>query len=310
MEEDLSCSHEIDSPASLHFNALFFLNLNCLIEVASLIANAIFLVTLVNTRSLHIPSNMLLGALCIMDLSICTLLQPVLIYEVVLFLTDSSESEATSWLWLAWDVIFGFSFTLITLVSFDRYVAICHPFWYQRKATCKTHISAALVGCSIFSVIFSLDFIIPENASTPLVAIGTAIAARIVHYFLPAVAFIFCYSKIYIVIRQQRRTQVSIGEITSSERTQETRKKTERGRTCTISLIVSCFFITYAPSLIWMVIKSVSNFCEDSLLVQVVSIWTTFSLLLSSLINPFVYYLRSKDVRVAAKRIIRCKSTV
>ena len=301
MKQDLNCPELAES---FHTNVIVFLTLDCLIAVASLLANSMYLIVLLKTRPLHIPSNMLLGALCIMDLLICAILQPVLIYKAASYLSGSSGN--TDWFWLASDITFGFSFTIMILVSLDRYVAICHPFWYQRKATCKTHIMAAIVGCIVFSILFSIDFIIPAKISKPVVAIGTNIAYRVIHYFLPAIVFIFCYFRIYIAIRKQRRSQVTIGEITDSERAEVTRRLTERGKTFTIFIIVSCFFITYAPSTIWLSVEAATGLCEDTSTSQIVSMWTTFALLLNTIINPILYYLRSKDVRIAASRIIKC----
>ena len=310
MKQDLNCSYEAEPSVNLQSNLVIFLTLNCPVAVAALLANNTFLIALVKTRSLHIPSNMLLGALCIMDLLISSVLQPVLIYKAASFLSGSSETEDINWFWLASDIIFGFSFTIITLVSLDRYFAICHPFWYERNATCKTHIMAAIVGCIVFSIFFSLDFIIPDKNSKPLVAIGTTIAYRVIHILFPAIVFIFCYFKIYIAIRKQRRSHVTIGEITDSETTEVTRRKTERGKTFTILLIISCFLITYAPSTIWISIEAASRLCEDSAVSQIVSMWTSFMLLLSTIINPTLYYLRNKDVRIAASRIIKCGRSV
>ena len=136
--------------------------------------------------------------------------------------------------------------------------------------------------------------------------VGSTIASKLLHYCFPFIIIIFCYLKIYLVIRKQRRSRVTIGEITDAERTEVFKKKTERGRACTISLILTCFFICYAPSTIWIIIRSESNFCEDNAIIDIVSIWTAFTLFLSTIINPIVYYLRSKEVRTVAKRFIKC----
>ena len=300
-----NCSYETELSATLIANVTVFFGLNCVIEVLSLIINAVFLTTLIKTRSLHTPSNVLLGALSIVDLLICTALQPILLYKIVIFLSGTSDAANTHWFWLACDIIFGFSLTIITLVSLDRYAAICHPFWYQRRVTCKTHIATAISGCIIFSLFFSLEFIISDKISSPLVVIGTTIASRLIHYLIPGTVFIYCYTKIYLVIRRQRKIHVIIGQITDSERAEITRKKAERGKTCTVLLIVSCFIITYAPSTIWMAIEAGSYNCELSNTVQIVYMWTTFTLLLSTLINPMLYYIRSKDIRLAVTRIIK-----
>ena len=302
-----SCSYEIEVSVTLITNVAAFFGLNCVIEVLSLIINAVFLATLIKTRSLHTPSNVLLGALCIVDLLICIVLQPTLLYKIVLFLSGVHEVENAHWFWLACDIIFGFSFTIITLVSLDRYAAICHPFWYQRRVTCKAHITAAMSGCILFALFFSIEFIISDKISSPLVVIGTTIASRLTHYLIPGTIFIYCYTRIYLVIRRQRKIKVTIGQITDSERTEITRKKTERGKTCTVLLIVICFIITYAPSTIWMAVEAGSGNCEPSNTAQIVSMWTTFPLLLSTLINPILYHVRNKDVRLAVTRIIKCE---
>ena len=290
--------------ANINFNLTLFLALDSPVEIFALMANAVFLMILVKTRSLHVPSNVLLGALCVTDLLICTVLQPTGIYITVnLLLTGVEKME---WIELAFDVMFGFSLTIIILVSLDRYVAICHPFWYQRKATCRTHIITTVVSCIIVSSLFTPEYFVAQKRYKSVLA-GAKIVGKTIHYLLPAVIILFCYLKIYLVIRKQRISQVTVGEITDSERTEFVRKKKERGKAWTISLILACFFICYAPSTIWALTKEHADISPNEVRFYVASIWTSYTLLLTTILNPIVYYLRSKEVRTSVRRIIVCK---
>ena len=304
MGDASSCSHMQEAPHRIFLvgNALFLV-LNCFVELFALTSNTVFFITLIKTRSLHVPSNVLLGALCVTDLLICTVLQPTGIYITVnLLLTGVEKME---WIELAFDVMFGFSLTIIILVSLDRYVAICHPFWYQRKATCRTHIITTVVSCIIVSSLFTPEYFVAQKRYKSVLA-GAKIVGKTIHYLLPAVIILFCYLKIYLVIRKQRISQVTVGEITDSERTEFVRKKKERGKAWTISLILACFFICYAPSTIWALIKG-KPCCADPDVMFTASLWTTFALILTTVLNPIVYFLRSKEVRRSAMRIIKCK---
>lgn len=286
-------------------NLIAFLVLDCIVEVFSLLANGMFLITLLKSRSLHVPSNVLLGALCSMDLFISVTLQPTVIYKIVMFLAGKPDENLNNWLKFAFAMVFGMSFTIIILVSLDRYAAICHPFLYQRKASCRRHAITVCVCCLIASGCFALDYFIAKKNYTSVAMVGTTIAAKIVHFVLPVIIILFCYIKIYLVIRKQRRSQVTIGEISDRERTEIVKKKAERGKAWTISLVLLSFFLCYLPVTLWVTIRDYYDFNNLGL----VSLWAAFIVLLSTILNPMVYYVRSKEVRILAKRILQMRST-
>eukprot|EP00112_Aurelia_sp_Birch-Aquarium-sp1_P023892 Seg731.7 transcript_id=Seg731.7/GoldUCD/mRNA.D3Y31 product="Trace amine-associated receptor 1" protein_id=Seg731.7/GoldUCD/D3Y31 len=291
------------NPEVLEINATVFLVLDFLIAVTSVIANCIFMTTLVKRRMLHTPSNMLLGALCFNDLFVGIIVQPLSWTNIFI---AKSHGKSNGKLGLALfsllGISFGLSFTFVILISLDRYFAICHPYKYQAKATCKTHICISIVSGIFVTGIFCLELFIEKKSKSSASALTSYMT--LVHYVMPFFLILFCYVKIYLVILKQRKDQITIEEIANDTQLQDLRKKKqEKDRARFIAIILACFFICYAPSVVWCILRRYCSTCCGAVL-NIALPWVVFLFFTSSLLNPIIYYLRSTDIRKAAKRMI------
>ena len=288
----------------LKTNATIFLVLDFMLALSTILANGIFMTTLIKRRTLHTPSNMLLGALCSSDLFIGLVVQPLYwvdIFKDELHFHGTGKNTLERILDVLFDISFGLSFTFVILVSLDRYVAICHPYKYHGKVTCKKHLCISAISGIVITGLFCLDIFFPHQLKSSKTILGLTSFLRYIHYILPLVLIVFCYVKIYLVILKQRRSHVTINESTDDTHRQELqRKKQEKDKASTIAIILVCFFICYGPNF------AVSVFEIDgmSVAVAIAAVWVNFMLFASSLLNPIVYYLRSTEIREAAKRTI------
>ncbi|XP_065051227.1 melatonin receptor type 1A-like [Rhopilema esculentum] len=312
IHDDVNCTWPKEEIWKLSIvNLTIFFILDGIIELLALVANSSFLFILVKQKSLHSPSNMLLGALCVADLAISLVLQPVFLTHLSLFFTGGEVNQTIQdVLDLLFDVFFGLSFTFIILISLDRYIAICHPFKYQALATCKSHLLISFACGVVISGLFSLDYCLSIKSQESLMKDHITSTLRVVHYVIPAIVIIFCYCKIYLVIRAQSKRQISIGTIKDSEKIEISKKRSERRKTGTIALILVCFFACYAPNFILVLIILLGTVNMDTNTMETAWLWTSFTLLLTSLLNPIVYYLRSREIRQAARKLCKRSSPV
>lgn len=281
---------------NIHINIIIVLDI--LTALGTIGGNTIFLTTLIKTTSLHTPSNMLIGALCICDLLVGFVAQPV--YLRMLFLMRDGKGEDTQTVFNAAFFWFsGLSCLLAATMSLDRYFAICHPFAYRRLATCKRHIIIATIISIIWSL-YSIPFSIADRK-------GIKFLYTFVGYIFAVAAVIsFSYVQIYRVMLAQRRTMPTIGVISGTEEGGNVRMR-EADKARTISFILGFFLLCHIPYLAFTIyfIGWHSQFCENSHHVTIMFLWDEYFLLLSSCVNPLVYGLRRREFKLAGLRIIQ-----
>lgn len=298
------------SEVTVKTNVTIFIAIDSIVAFLTVVCNGIFLIALKKSRSLHTPTNILFGALSLSDLFVGLVVQPLWIFKFSYILAnkDASSFDYPRFV-ITWFAIF-LSFVYIMSVSVDRYVAICSPFWYHAKATCKSHlyIAAAILSSSI--VLYSLGQL--------TFALGSPTAAGYTYYTFMGVSLVvtgFCNLRIFYVSKKQKK---SIGTLESSlknaENTQNAegrrfavRRIQENNKHTIIVVITTLFFACYLPFLVETVREKPVGFDNKSRsTLYMDNIWSDLFLLLNSLVNPVVYYARMQAFRKAVKNVL-CK---
>eukprot|EP00112_Aurelia_sp_Birch-Aquarium-sp1_P008533 Seg1944.2 transcript_id=Seg1944.2/GoldUCD/mRNA.D3Y31 product="Beta-1 adrenergic receptor" protein_id=Seg1944.2/GoldUCD/D3Y31 len=281
-----------NSTAMYHITTMTYINIVPAIFV--ILSNALCLVTLIKTPSLQTPSNVLVGGLCISDLLIGIIVQPLFIVFLVLF-----QHGFVEWKIIEIPFLCGarVSFILLHIVTLDRYIAICHPYKYNHLATFKTHYYLTAIA---YGFVLEVPFLeLYPHWFNLAFAIGGQLC------FLPLLGF--CYAAIYRVIRKQRKVAISIGTIEGEDREKLGKQKAEKDQTNTIAIILGVFLICYYPILGVNVAKwnTPRDICDLPSNIFVADLWSKTMVLFNSAINPVVYSLRIKVIRDAGLRIIR-----
>lgn len=282
-------------------NIKVLLILDFLPGIGTAIGNAVFIVTLIKTPSLQRPSNVLLGSLCISDLLVGFIVRPLYITFLLKILLSHRMDLLIKF---AFSKSFfycgGLSLCFAAQVSLDRYIAICHPFFYERHITCKKYVISTITWCIVWLgfTSFQLDRSISKSFSYNLMKIT---------YILSAVAItIVCYRKILQAIRRQKMVVPKIGTISGEERQDEIQQRKERSKTYMVCVIIGIFLVSYTPYLSLLVYFGArkNGGCWNNDGVFVVNNWVNIFLLWNSFINPIIYCVMSKQIRKASKRII------
>ena len=262
----------------------------------TIVANAIFFLTIMKTKSLHAPSNTFLAALCFNDLLIGVLSQPVFL-TVIIKLQSFQSPSAILLKIMKWSsiVLNGMSLIIVLYITVDRYVAVCHPFLYQRKSTIKSY-------CIIVALTLVYQAVCPIVTGRWYMMIYGTIN------ILSFAVMIFCYIKIYKVIAQKERNVLCLGTIGTEERKILRENKEERSKTFTIIILLTVFIVSYIPPFVAILLIhstfNTANICSHPPKFAVLFMWSIFCLNLSSAVNPIVYCVYIKAIKEAAIKLL------
>lgn len=143
--------------------ALFLLFL--LMHVVTLAGNTVIIVVIRVDRGLHTPMYLLLGALSFSELCYTFSITPKMLSGL------GPGTRAISFLGCAAQMHFSFTFGfthsfLLTVMGYDRYVAICHPLRYNTLVTSRlclqlvvaSWLGGGLLGLLVTCAVFQLPF--------------------------------------------------------------------------------------------------------------------------------------------------------
>ena len=280
---------------------LFLLSL--IIYCITVIGNILIIVLVVTDQHLHTPMYFFLGNLSSLETCYSSTVLPRLLTS---FLTRDKTISAHSC--VAQFYFFGsFAGTecyLLAAMSYDRYLAICHPLLYTGFMTwkvCFQLVAASwLVGmlmCAVVTVFLSqLKFCGPKAIDhffcdlTPLLELSCSdtsmvtLASFILSFLTIIFPFLFTLASYVCITAAILRIPSSVG-------------KQKAFSTCSSHLtVVTLFYGT---------LFTVYVLPRTAALRQLNKVLSFFYTVLTPLVNPLIYSLRSREVREALKKAIR-----
>nr|XP_034957512.1 olfactory receptor 11A1-like [Zootoca vivipara] len=279
---------------------LFFL-IFLSIYIITLMGNLLIVVLVVNDRHLHTPMYFFLGNLSCLEICYSSTILPRML---VSFLTENrtiSFSGCFIQLYL-----FGFLVTaetcLLSVMSYDRYLAICKPLQYSFHMNSKVCMSLAaaswISGCFSVSVVviwmtqltycgfsgidhFFCDFIpLSKLACTDTSLI--MVIALMLSFFFTFPLFMLTITSYICIISAILRISTTSG-------------RQKAFSTCSSHLIVVTIF--YGSLMIVYVLP------DDPKLRGLTKVFSTFYTILTPMINPLIYSLRNKEVKAALEKL-------
>ena len=275
--------------------------INMLPTLIAIIGNTICIFALVKTPSLQTPSNIWVGALCISDLIVGILAQPIYYGSLVSMITG----KAARILWLASTncaiLLATISFLMAYFVTLDRYLAICHPYWYARVVT---------KGLCIFGAVLGFLLSVPSIIVNNLAPSATQLYCTVLTVLIVSQITVF-YCRIYANILRQRQ-HISSLAVVNQDGSKSRRRNFETRRAYTIAIIIATMLISYVPMNVIMVLfgnTTQNDICTLSEQAIVAIAWGQFFVLLNSAMNPIIYCFRMQDIRKAIKVLCKCKES-
>ncbi|XP_074091870.1 olfactory receptor 10N1-like [Macrotis lagotis] len=269
------------------------------IYIFTLLGNFLILLAIISSSQLHTPMYFFLGLLSTFDIIFPSVSSP----KMLVFL--SGNSRVISYRGCASQLFFHHFLgctegILYSVMSYDRFVAICHPLHYTVimnprlcvvLATCTT-----LIGCIHATILTSLTFQLPYCGPN-----------KIDYYFcdIPSVIPLACADNslvqkvgftnvglltltlLFTIIASYTRIGIAILRIRSAE------GRSKAFSTCSAHL--TAIMCAFGPIIIIYFQSS-----PDPLLGAVVQILNN---IVSPMLNSLIYSLRNKEVKRALKRV-------
>ncbi|XP_015265478.1 PREDICTED: olfactory receptor 14C36-like [Gekko japonicus] len=278
----------------LHFVVFLF------IYSTALVGNFLLILTVVQTQSLHSPMYFFLVNLSLSDACFITATVPK---SMVISWTSSKLISFSGCVMQVFLVVTGTSaeLTFLTVMAYDRYVAICHPLQYtviMNSNACVQMAAASWISSIINAIIhtantFRLPFCtcsikqffcdIPQL----LMISCTDTTANVLLSFVEAIIVgSFCF---FCILASYGFIFSTVLKIESAQ----TRSKAFS--TCIPHLTVFCLFLSTAM-FSYMRPKSISSVAMDLLAAVLYSV-------LPPLLNPIIYSLRNKEIQAAMQKM-------
>lgn len=189
--EDFFCSSTLSEPKPRIIASAFSIP----ICINAFIGNVLIIVVLPKVSSLHPPSKLLLGCLASTDLCVGLVAQPLYVF---LLLSSKYSKHYCYYLGifysLASAIFCAASLMTLTAISVDRLLALTLGLQYRQVVTLKR----------VWVLVVTLWLFNMKNAVMSILNLRIAYSIFSTEVILCIIASIFCYTKIYCILRQNR----------------------------------------------------------------------------------------------------------
>ena len=266
---------------------------NSLLASSGAVLNITFIITVFKKRSLHTVPNTVLLALSVTDFITCLVVIPSQVYSVALLSQKKLRCDVYLWAYALSGTGLSTSLLLIIVMSTEKYLAICYPFWH---GTNVTKLKVFLV-CIILAVANIVRYII--SFSLGLIQFSRAGTGFI--YVTAHIMFFWCQIKIFAVLFKIKR-RIGHEQMPSTGEFQ-----TKWKNSFAMLFICLSFILCYLPSALFLVYRSVVGGSQFSY--QYVEPWFFVISGLSTCISPVVYYWRLPEIRQEAWKLFLTRSS-
>ncbi|XP_073520359.1 olfactory receptor 5V1-like [Phyllobates terribilis] len=287
-----------DNQRTIHVLFTVFL----LVYLMTVFTNVLIILLVVTCSSLHTPMYFFLGNLAFLDMSYSSVTAPRMLLGLTTRHWSISLPDCIAQVFFV--IYFGTSeIFLLSSMSYDRYVAICHPLHYSQVMSwskCSQIVSLVWSSSLLAPIICTLclirltfcgpNFIQNFFCDLPhLFQISctdfsmNVLVLIIVGFFHGAIAFVTTFYPYVRIFSTVFRIRTSDG-------------KRKAFSTCTSHLTV--VFIYYTSVTFIYLVPNTSN------LLTLNRVFTVIYTLITPLLNPLIYSLRCRDLKAALQRAI------
>lgn len=291
---DQICGFNLNSATLLPVSVL-----NALLSVMAIFGNAMILLVIYRTPGLRTNSNYLIASLAVADFSVGLIMNPLYAVKAGLAIQDSSHPLAVVAEVMTLQTLTATTYSLCG-VSVDRYLAIVAVFRHQRYVTTERYLRLiCLIWILSFLISLPRMFITGQFNALPTMWM----VSYTVVFIIPLSGISYCYFCIYKTARAQARRIACehIADLREAIRILKNRKAT-----WTAAVVIGACFLMWLPSCILSFVQSLtSDECLKLHIEFVTWFWVDTLAFASSAVNPWIYFLRTREFKQALKRILQ-----
>uniref|UniRef100_A0A8C4SRZ0 Olfactory receptor n=1 Tax=Erpetoichthys calabaricus TaxID=27687 RepID=A0A8C4SRZ0_ERPCA len=287
----LSCLKEIEQTELI--GAMFII-----IYIATVLGNITVIVVVVMDEQLQRPMYLCVGVLSVIDLTCSTGIVPKIL-SVLLFKNARIPHSMCVVQMFVLHQMEILEIFLLTLMAFDRYIAVTNPLRYASIVTNKT----IFISIAILNMYFAASFHFCSTNILPYCFCDFTAMLRIacfqddryiiVSSTVSAVCIVFTF--LLILLSYFRIIQVAL-------KTAKTDGRMKAVSTCfTHLLIVGLFYIPLFFSYVIPASRQISSSTVTSSMIMV-------STIIPPLLNPLIYSLRNNEIKQSMQKIITRKT--
>ncbi|NP_001000767.1 olfactory receptor Olr289 [Rattus norvegicus] len=279
---------------------VFFL----LLYILALAGNTLIIIAISLNPSLHIPMYFFLANLALLDIVCTSTVLPKLLEGLVLKSSHISYKGCmTQLFFMTW--FLGSELVLLTAMAYDRYVAICRPLHYSMLMSWPICVLLTgivwLIGIANTSLhtglMARLNFCGPNQIGNFLCEVPTLLLLSCSPTILNNIMIVIADT--YFGVANFLLIMISYSFIIANIlRIRSTEGKKRAFSTCSAHLVV---VILYYCTVIYTYLQPGSGSSLEN--GKVVTLLYTA---VSPALNPLIYSLRNKDVKVALRKLFLC----
>ncbi|XP_077329882.1 olfactory receptor 5P60-like [Lithobates pipiens] len=282
------------------YNVLFF-TLVLIIYMVTMCGNLLIIMLVYFTKTLHSPMYFFLSQLSISDIMLTTDIAPHMLHIVLHERTSISFSGCITQHYV-FSTTEGFECYLLTVMSYDRYLAICSPLHYNsimKQSLCIQLVLASWIfSCSMTSIstfgISQLEFCGPNIIDhlfcdfNPLVELSCSDTSR-VQMEVTLLCFPVLIFPFLVIVVSYTYIVLTILKISSFS------GRLKSFSTCSSHLTV--VFIFYGTLIAaYLIPKEGQSQTISKMMSLLYTVFTSF-------VNPFIYSLRNKEIKDSLKML-------
>uniref|UniRef100_A0A8C4RN39 G-protein coupled receptors family 1 profile domain-containing protein n=1 Tax=Erpetoichthys calabaricus TaxID=27687 RepID=A0A8C4RN39_ERPCA len=281
--------------------------------VVTVLGNLFVIVTISHFRQeLHTPTNLLILSLAVADFLSGFLILPFQFIELIEDCWYFGDAFCPYYQIYLYFLLFVSVLNLLS-ISFDRYFAVCNPFFYSRYVT-NSVAGTCIIFIWLLAFFYSYAFVIHTGGFIVTnLCVGVC---RFYHYtdwwmihyaltfLLPMMIIICLYSVIFVTARRHVKAINCMMQETklADSKNKPLSKPSERKAAKTLGIVIIAYIVFCSPGFLFILVQIFINFnFEDLLSVQLA---LTYLLTMNCCIDPIIYALFYPWFRKSLKTMV------